>query len=192
MIANSEVRVFDIRTWNATVKLQNLGAVNSLAFDPSGRFLVIGGLLDQNDGNIPAVKLHDLQTGKTATFPTGGDDFSEAVDSLAISRLGNLMAFKAGPDMVRLLDTQTWKVRQTLDAKSAGEDNQRSVNRYLVSVNRVTALAFLPDGKTLSGEIEGHGLRLWDTRTGEVRKRVEDKDSASSLVAISPNGSALA
>jgi WD40 repeat protein len=66
------------------------------------------------------------------------------------------------------------------------------VSRFLVSVNRVTALAFLPDGKTLSGEIEGHGIKTWDPRTGEVKKRVEDKISAASLVAISPDGMALA
>jgi len=191
-IAKSEVRVFDLTTWNTTLKLQNLGAVNSLAFEPSGRILLLGGLLDQKDGSIPAVRLHDLRTGKTATFPTGGADFSEAVDSLAISQRGNLLAFKAGTDMVRLLDTETWKVRQTLDATSAGVDQQRSVNRYLLSVNRVTALAFFPDGKTLSGEIEGHGIRIWDVRTGEVKKRVEDKGSSSSMVAISPGGSALA
>src|SRR6202171_1856094 len=185
MIANSEVRVFDVRTWTPTLKLQNLGAVNSLAFAPSGRFLLIGGVLDQKEGNLPALKLHDLQTGKTTTFPTGGDDFTQAVDFLAVSRRGNLLAFRAGPAIVRVLDTQTWKVKQDLDAKSAGEDTRRSVNRFLVSVNRVTALAFLSDGKTLSGEIEGHGIRLWDTRTGEVKKRAEDKDTASSMVAIS-------
>lgn len=192
LMANSEIRLFDTRTWNLTFKLQNLGAVNSLAFEPSGRFLLLGGVLDQKEGSIPAVRLHDLRTGKMATFPTGGDDFTEAVNFLAVSRSGNLLAFRAGPDMVRLLDTQTWKIKQTLDAKSAGVGVQRSVNRFLISVNRVTALAFSPDGKSLSGEIEGHGIRLWDTRTGEVKKRVEDKDSAAALVAIAASGSVLA
>lgn len=192
MMARSEVKLFDTREWTTMIKLQDLGAINSLAFEPTGRFLLLGGLLDQKEGSLPALRLHDLQTGKIATFPTGGEDFSEAVDDLAVSVSGNLLAFKAGPQMVRLLNTQTWKIKQTLDAKSAGEDNQRTVSRFLVTVNRVSALAFQPDGKTLSGEIEGHGIRLWDVRTGEVKKRVEDKDSGSALLAISPNGAALA
>ena len=191
IMARSEVKVFDLHTWNNTVKLQNLGAVNSLAFDPGGRYLLLGGLLDQRDGGIPALRLHDLQTGKTATFPTGGEDFSQAVDTLAVSRRGNLLAFKAGPDMVRLLDTETWKVRQTLDAKSAG-DMQRSVSRFLMSVNRVTSLAFLPDGKSLSGEIEGSGIKVWDVRTGEVKQRFEDQAIDDSLVAMSAAGTSLA
>lgn len=190
MMADSEVKLFDVRTWNATVKLENLGTVNSLTFEPSGRFLLLGCLLNRNEGSIPAVRLHDLRTGKTATFPAGEGLY--AVDFLAISRGGNLLAFRAGQDVVRLLDTQTWKIKQNFDARSAGVNVQRSISRFLVSVNRVTALAFLPDGKTLSGEIEGHGLKLWDTRTGEVKKQVEDKGSESSLVAFSANGAALA
>jgi WD40 repeat protein len=191
IMMRSEVKVFDLHTWNNTVKLQNQGAVNSLAFDPGGRYLLLGGLLDQKDGGIPALRLHDLQTGKTATFPTGGEDFSEAVGTLAVSRRGNLLAFKAGPDMVRLLDTETWKVRQTLDAKSAG-DMERSASRFLMSVNRVTSLAFLPDGKSLSGEIEGSGIKVWDVRTGEVKKRFEDQAHDDSLVAMSAAGTSLA
>lgn len=186
----SEVRLFDVHGWNATLKLENLGAVNSLAFEPSGKVLLIGGLVDEKEGGLPAVRRYDLKTGKTATFPTG-EHFSEAVDFLTVARRGSLLAFRAGRDTVRVLDTQTWTVKQTLDANSSGEDNQRSQRRFLLSMNRVTALAFLPDGKTLSGEIEGDGIKLWDTRTGEVKKRLADKIGAA-MTAISPNGAALA
>ena len=186
----SEVRLFDVHNWNATLKLENLGAVNSLAFEPAGIVLLIGGMVDEKDGSLPAVRRYDLKTGKTATFPTG-EDFSEAVDFLTIAKRGSLLAFRAGRDTVRVLDTKTWAITQTLDANSSGADSERSIKRFLVSVNRVTALAFLPDGKTLSGEIEGDGIKLWDTRTGEVKKRVADKSGAA-MTAISPNGAALA
>lgn len=189
-LGTSEIRIFDVQSWNVALRLPSLGAVNSLAFEASGAALLIGGIVDQQAGSLPAVRRYDLKSGKLDTFPTG-EDFSEAVDFLTIAERGNLLAFRAGRDTVRVLDTQTWTVRQTLDANSAGNDSQRSLKRFLVSVNRVTALAFLADGKTLSGEIEGDGIRLWDTRTGEVKKRIEDKNGAP-FIAISTDGVALA
>jgi WD40 repeat protein len=191
LMVDSEVKLFDVRTWNADGQAQNLGAVNSWLLSRAAGFSLIG---------VCSIKGRQRFCGQTSRFTNGedegyvstGEDYSSAVEFLAISRQGHLLAFRAGQNLVRLLDTQTWKIKQTLDANSAGEDNQRSVSRFLVTVNRVTALAFLPDGNTVTGEIEGHGLKLWDTRTGEIKKRVEDKDSESSLVAISSNGATLA
>src|SRR3989442_2351111 len=86
VIGKSEVRLFDLRTWKVTLRLQNLGAVNSLAFEPGGSWLLMGGMLNDRESAIPAIKGWNLQNGKAATFCTGGEDFSEAVDSLVISR----------------------------------------------------------------------------------------------------------
>jgi WD40 repeat protein len=61
-----------------------------------------------------------------------------------------------------------------------------------MSVNRVTSLAFLPDGNSLSGEIEGSGIKVWDVRTGEVKKRFEDQANSDSLIAMSAAGTSLA
>jgi WD40 repeat protein len=132
------------------------------------------------------VRLRDPQTERPLPSQTGEDFLRpDFLDGFAAA-----IHWLAG-QMSRLLDTQTWKTKQTLDAKSAGEDLQRSVSRFLLSVNRVTALAFFPDGKILSGEIEGRGFKRWDTRTGEVKEHAEDKDGGSSLAAISPNGATL-
>src|SRR5258706_5030557 len=115
IIGNSEIQVFDARTWKLAFKLSDVGMVNSLAFDPGGKILLIGGLIQEKEDAPPGVKLWELQTGKTANFHTGSEDFSEAVDALVISRNGGLLAFRAGPDVVNLLDTHTWKVKYTFD-----------------------------------------------------------------------------
>src|SRR2546427_304036 len=111
----------------------------------------------------------DVQNQKTAIFHTGGEDFARAVDLLTISRNGSLLALRSGPDIVQVLDTRTWRVKYTFDANS-NPDNQRPASRFLLSLNHVIALAFSDDGKTLSGEIEGNGIKLWDSRTGEEKK----------------------
>jgi WD40 repeat protein len=132
-----------------------------------------------------------LQTDKTANFYTGSEDFSEAVDSLVISRNGGLLAFRSGPDVVQLLDTQTWKVKYTFD-KNSDPDKQRPASRFLLTLSRVTALGFSRDGTRVSGQIEGHGIKLWDPRTGEVKEHFTDQEGANALVEVSANGNKAA
>jgi WD40 repeat protein len=55
----------------------------------------------------------------------------------------------------------------------------------------VTTLAFSADGKTVSGEIEQGGIKLWDPRTGEVKKHFGDQDDTGSTAAISSNGNTV-
>lgn len=191
IIGSSEVQIFEVRTWEKVLQLPNVGMVNSLAFAPGGRLLVIGGLIHEQDDAVPGVKLWDLQNQKTAILHTGGEDFARAVDLLTISRNGGLLALRSGPDIVQVLDTQTWKVKYTFNANS-DPDNQRPASRFLLSLNHVIALAFSGDGKTLSGEIEGNGIKLWDSRTGEVKKRLVSPEGAALMAAISAHGESIA
>jgi WD40 repeat protein len=187
IIGNSEVQVFDVRTWNPAFKLSDVGMVNSMAFVPGRKILLIGGLIQEKEDAPPGVKLWELQTGKTANFHTGSEDFSQAVDSLVISRNGGLLAFRSGPDVVNLLDTQTWKVKYTFD-KNSDPDTERPASRFLLTLSRVTALGFSQDGNRVSGQIEGKGIKLWDPRTGEVKKHFTDQEGANALVEVSANG----
>ncbi len=191
VIGSSEVQVFKVRTWKKVLQLPNVGMVNSLAFEPDGKRLIIGGLIHEPAGALPGVKLWDLQNQKTAIFHTGGEDFARAVDSLAISGNVGLLALRSGPDIVQVIDTQTWKVKYTFDANS-NPDNQRPTSRFLLSLNRVIAVAFSRDGTTLTGEVEGSGIKLWDSRTGEVKKRLVSPEGAASIAAISSNGESIA
>jgi WD40 repeat protein len=193
VIGKSDVKLFDVQTGKATLRLSNVGAVNSLVFEPGGRVLLIGGLINEGeDRAIPAVKLWNLQTGKSANFPTGGEDFSENVDSLALVRDGNLLAFRCGPDTVKMLDTQTWKVKHTWYAKSAGGDIERPTSRFLLTVKRVLAVAFSADGNTVSGETDQGEIKLWDPRTGEVKKQLANEEDDPSVVAVSNDGKSFA
>lgn len=191
VIGSSEVQIFDVRTWKMELQLEHVGLVNSLAFEPDGKILLIGGLIHEQDDALPGVKLWDIQAGKTANFRTDGENFSQAVDSLAISRNGGLLAFKSGPDVVQVLDTLTWKVKYSFD-KDSDTDNQKPSSRFLLTLSRVTALGFSRDGNTLSGQIEGNGIKRWDPRTGEVKKHIADHEGANSIVEVSANGNEAA
>jgi WD40 repeat protein len=191
IIGNSEVQVFDTRSWTMKSQLPDLGMVNSMAFDPEGKILLMGGLIQEKDKANPGVKLWEFSTGKTANFYTGSEDYTQAIDSLITSRNNRWLAFRTGPDVVQLLDPETWKIKYTFD-KNSDPDHERPASRFLLTLSRVTALGFSRDGTRVSGQIEGNGIKRWDPRTGEVKQHFTDQGGANALVAVSEDGNKAA
>ncbi|MCM3903865.1 MAG: WD40 repeat domain-containing protein [Pyrinomonadaceae bacterium] len=191
IIGISEVKLFDVNTGKVTLTLKDVGAVNSLAFSSNGRILIVGGVLPKSKGGVAGMKLFDLQTGNVNDLPTGAD-YQEGVDSLVLSRNGTLLAFRAGPATVKLLDTQSGTVKQTWDADSVGDAIERPTSRFVLSVTRVLAVAFSADGTTVAGESDHGEIKLWDQRTGEVKQHLSVEQGDPSLVAASLDGKSFA
>jgi WD40 repeat protein len=162
-----------------------------LAFSPDGRILVIGGVLPENKGQVAGMKLYDFQTLKVTDLTTGAD-YKEAVDSLVLSRDGSWLAFGAGPATVKLLDTRRAVVTATWNADSVGDAVERPTIRFLLSVTRVLAVAFSPDGTTVSGESDDGEIKMWDHRTGEVKQEVTNEQDPPALIAASMDGRSFA
>jgi WD40 repeat protein len=191
IIGISEARLFDVNTGKRTLILKDVGALNTLAFSPTGRVLIVGGVLPQNRGGVGGMRLFDLQTGRATDLLTGAD-YQEAVDSLVLSRNGNLLAFRSGAATVKLVDTQKGTVKQTWDADSVGDAVERPTSRFVLSVTRVLAVAFSADGKTVTAESDHGEIKMWDHRTGEVKQHLSLEQAAPSLVAASMDGKSFA
>lgn len=56
----------------------------------------------------------------------------------------------------------------------------------------ITALAFSPDGAAVATGADAGSLRIWDTRTGELRSRLPQEATDIDFLAISPDGRMLA
>jgi WD40 repeat protein len=191
IIGISEVKLFDVATGKVTLRLKEVGAVNTLAFSPDGRILVTGGVLPENKGQVAGMKLYDFQTHRVTDLTTGAD-YKEAVDSLVLSRDGSRLAFGAGPATVKLLDTRRAVVTDTWNADSVGDAVERPTNRFLLSVTRVVAVAFSPDGTTVSGESDHGEIKMWDHRTGEVKRQLSNDQDDPTLIAASMDGRSFA
>jgi WD40 repeat protein len=189
--ASSEVKVFDAATGNVSLKLPKVGIVNSLAFSPSGRVLLIGGVLPTDEVGVAGLRIFDLQTGRTIDLPTGGD-YSEPVDSLTLSGTGEYLAFRSGPAKVKVVETRSGNVKHAWDADSVGDAVERATSRYVLSVSRMLAVAFSPDGTLISAENDHGEIKAWDQRTGEVKQQVHVEQDDPSQVAVSGDGKSFA
>ncbi len=191
IIGSSQIKLFDVRTWREIRKVTDIGAVNSISFSPNGKLLLMGGVMKQGEKEVPGVNVLHLESGQLANFPMG-DNFKEAVDSLSISKDGSLVAFRSGPVAVKVLDGRDYSIKNSWDANSVGDVIERPTSRFLVSVKRVLAVAFSPDGTTVSASTDQGEIKFWDSRTGEVKGQLEKGDEDPAQAAASSDGRAFA
>ncbi|HEV7395905.1 MAG TPA: WD40 repeat domain-containing protein [Pyrinomonadaceae bacterium] len=191
IIGSSQVRVFEVKTWREIRKVTEVGAVNSVSFSPNGKLLLMGGVMSQGEKEVPGVNILQLETNQLANVPTG-EDFTEAVDALAVSKDGALLAFRSGPLGVKILDGRNWLVKHSWDANSVGDVVERPASRFLVSVKRILAVAFSVDGTMVSAETDQGEIKLWDTRTGEVKGQLDKGQQDPSQAAAAADGGSFA
>jgi len=170
VIGRSEVKIFEVKDWNLFAKLNDLGAVHCVSYEPSGRYLVLGGMLNDNEKEaVPALKIWDLKSRAVARYPTGGETYGEAVMLLTVAQNGRLLAFASGDESVKLIDTQGWKVKVTMDSSSVGDKVKRPVGRFLLNVKTILEVAFNTEGTLVTAETDQGEIKQWDPRTGELK-----------------------
>ena len=170
IIGRSEVKVFDVKDWTLSAKLNDLGAVHCLSYEPSGRYLLLGGMLNEDEKEaIPALKIWNLQSKAVARYPTGGETYNESVKLLTVAQTGRLLALASGNDSIKLVDTRSWKISKTMDASSVGDKVQRPVGRFLLVVKTILEVAFNDEGTLVTSESDQGEIKQWDQRTGELK-----------------------
>ena len=171
----------EVQLWDGPTGMlkQTLGPhgkwVRCLAFSPDGKTLASGAEGD------PTVKLWDVRTGKVKRTL----EHRFRVTSVAFSPDGRTLVSVGGDQTGRLWDPQTGKLKRTLKGH----------------LDHVPKIAFSPDGQTLaigglvftekprtySGEV-----RLWDVRTGRLKRTLTVRDGGVNSIAFSPDGQTLA
>lgn len=155
----------------------NHTGVNSVAFSPDGKTLASG----HDDGTIA---VWDTGTGKKLSalggyqapmFPAGSPA-QGAINSVAFSPDGKLLASGSRDSQVNVWDTATWLKLRTL----------KGVDKAINSV------AFSPDGRTLAGAGNDAAISLWDTEAWEKKKELRGHADLINSVVFSKDGKFLA
>ncbi|AMW08131.1 hypothetical protein A4E84_00325 [Streptomyces qaidamensis] len=161
------VRLWDPATGKAVRRLAGHTAlVDSVDFSPDGRMLATGSI-DRT------VRLWDVTKGRALRTLKGHTDY---VGAVAFSPDGRTLATGGNDDAVRLWDTTTWRIRKSLPVPGG-----------------VFSVAFSPDGRSLAtGGAESRTVRLWDPRSGAVRRTIIVRTPGVASVAFTPDGRTLA
>lgn len=184
IMGRSEVKIFNVKDWSLTVRVNDLGAVRCMTYEPTGRFILLGGMLNDNEKvAVPALKIWDLKSKSIARVPTGGESYEEAVTLVTVSPDGQLVAFASGADSIKIVDTHGWKVIQSIDSSSVGDKVKRPVGRFVVNVKTILEVAFNTEGTLVTAETDQGEIKQWDPRTGELKFQIVADDGPSQVSA---------
>lgn len=150
---------------------------NSVAFSPSGKILVSG----HDNGSIV---VWDTATGKklaalggyqTPMFPSGSPS-QGAINSVAFSPDGKLLASGSRDSEINIWDTATWQKLRTL----------KGIDKAVNSV------VFNPDGKILASAGNDAAISLFDVETWEKKRELRGHSDLINSVVFSKDGKFLA
>ena len=163
-----EVQFWDVETHKlAKVWSGHADTVRTLVFSKDGKTLVAGGGLP---GAAGEVKLWDVVNSKeTLTF---GSELGDVVTSLGLSVDGKKIVTGSIDKTVRVWETATGKLLQTLREHS----------------DAVTGVAFSPDGKYFVSSSADRSLKVWDANSGKRLYSVGAHDDVVTSLDFSPNG----
>ncbi|HEY3581850.1 MAG TPA: hypothetical protein VGK82_14950, partial [Pyrinomonadaceae bacterium] len=184
----SEISVWDVADGTPLKKLKGKNdSIACLQFAAHGRALLIGSLQYEQDAAAGALKLWDLRENRLGKLNVRAD---EAVSSLTPIPNRGAVVVQAGSD-VELRDAKSFAVRYAFDEAETDENESIRRSRFVLTANRAQAVTFSADGTSVSAEIPGEGIRVWDVRTGELKNRIPRQESSSEPITF-PNGGLIA
>ena len=180
------------------------GKIDDIKYSPDGTLLAVG--------TSVGVWLYDARTHAELALLTKG---TAAVRAVAFSPHGTMLASASSDGTIHLWDTRTYQLKVTLAEQtstaalafspdgailaSSGREillwdiDTLKSKPMLSEDTHLGQIAFSPDGVTLVSEGRtGNELRLWDTRTRQLKAVLTDTEESISSIAFSPDGATLA
>ena len=176
------LKLWDAASGHLMRTFKGRSGVQSVAFSPDGR-RVLSGNFDST------LKLWDANTGEPVRTFGHSEAFAD-VTSIAFSPNGRIVVSGSMDNTVKLWDVTTGKLARTLKppphwGTPGGPPGSRVFMR-----DRVTSVAFSPDGGSVLSGSNDDTLTLWDVATGMLVRTFEGEGHprVGTSVAFSPDG----
>lgn len=157
-------RIWDLSTENSSIAIQGDDFVDSGAFHPGGKMLAVG--FGENE-KVCLYAFDDCEATLVSTLETGG-----SVNFIAFDPSGKLLA-SGGPPL------QIWHV----------ETGERLWTRG--GSNEIVSGGFDATGQLLATGSEDQTVKLWDSTTGKMIKKLGGHHGSVNSVVFAPNGRSL-
>lgn len=175
------VRLWDTRTGICTQSLRkHTNRVWSVKFHPSGRFLASGG--DDN-----TTRFWNPRTGDSTTTLQG---HSNSIYAIAIHPNQLILASGHEDQTVRL-----WRLPHHLAEQYDALPQQQTIEPFQTlrgHQNRVLAISFSPDGKTIASGSTDRTIKLWNPESERCRLTLQGHTSWIWDLAFHPSGNEIA
>lgn len=213
------IRVWDaasgdmVRTIRGEIGPGHAGKVFAMALSPGGRWLAAGGWMQIPGEPGHHIRLYDFASGKLAALLKGHDD---AVHGLAFSPDGKLLISASADNTAIIWDVAASGIKHRLRGHGAAvygvaftPDGQRAVTgsvdhdlrlwnaadgkeiaRMPGHLDKVYSLAAAADGTIASGD-DGGEIRLWDGKTGALKKVLAQAGASVGSLTFSPDSKLL-
>ena len=211
------VRLWDLATGTSKSVLTREGAeINAIAYAPDGQTLAVG---VYNDKNGTVAEIVDISAGTLGATKTKFPMPNDVISSLDYLHDGKTLV-AAEALRAKIWDATTGQQVRTLDSGintisvlspdgatiATGGTNDKHLSIWAAQSGDklheietsddglgIEALAFSPDGKTVTTGGHAALLQLWDTGTWSKKGEAKDPDESSiRQIAFSPTGNVLA
>jgi WD40 repeat protein len=185
----SEITLWEAATGKLINKLKGKNdLISCLQFAAQGRALLIGSLQYEPGVATGTVKMWDLRENRIGRLDVHE---GKAVSSLKLIPDQRAVVLQSGTD-VELRDSKTWDVRFSFAPTEKDDNESLRRSRFLLTANRALGVAFSPDGTSVSAEIPGEGVRVWDVRTGGLKNHISGVETSDELALASSGGGFVA
>ncbi len=163
------------------ITLKGHGApVTCVVFTPDSKTVISGG---GEPGKPGEIRLWDVEAGRQKQVLEG---HGEMVTALAVTADGKTLASASG-----VFDKKAEHWVQG-EIKLWNLKTGEPIATWHGHTKLITALAFLPDGKTLASASEDQSVILWDVEQGQETRTLKGQSGAIMALAIAPDGKTLA
>lgn len=180
--SDSEISLWEVASGKSVNKLTGKNdLIRALQFAAEDRALLIGSLQYEQDSATGTLKMWDLRDNRLGRFNVHED---EAVSSLILIPNERAVVLQSGSH-VEIRDTKTGDVKYAFEPTEADDNESMRRKGFLLSAKRALAVSFSADGNTVSAEIPGEGIRVWDVRTGELKERIPRAQTSDDVLTVS-------